>query len=46
MTYEEIELDGKTVIVRKNDDGTSSFIPVEEGNSDYQTYLEHEAETK
>jgi hypothetical protein len=33
-------------IVRENEDGTESWIPVHESNSDYQAYLEHEASTK
>ncbi len=33
-------------IVRTNDDGSESWIPKDEANSDYQAYLEHEAEAK
>jgi hypothetical protein len=33
-----------TVIVRANDDGTESWIPTDEANSDYQRYLNPEAE--
>ena len=33
-------------VVRDNEDGTFSEIPVDESNSDYRAYLEHEAETK
>jgi hypothetical protein len=38
--------DGSTVIVRDNGNGTISWIPTDPSNSDYQAYLEHEAETK
>ena len=31
-------------LVRSNDDGTESWIPMDEGNSDYQRYLNPEAE--
>ena len=36
------DLDGNPsneMICRHNDDGTVSFIPVDESNSDYQAYL-------
>ena len=33
-------------VIRENEDGTFTAIPLVEGNSDYQAYLEHEAETK
>ena len=33
-------------IERENEDGTISFIPKDESNSDYQAYLEHEATAK
>ena len=35
--YEEITKDGKINVIRRLADG--AFIPVAEGNSDYQTYL-------
>ncbi len=38
--YTEHEL----VIERKNEDGSVSFIPKDEANSDYQRYLNPEAE--
>jgi len=45
MDYEKITLDnGKEIIKRKNDDGSVSFIPMDEANSDYQRYLNPEAE--
>jgi hypothetical protein len=31
-------------IVRTNDDGSESWIPMDEANSDYQRYLNPEAE--
>jgi hypothetical protein len=43
--YSEVINDGKTVsIQRVNDDGSISFIPLNEENSDYQRYLNPEAE--
>jgi hypothetical protein len=33
-------------IVRENEDGTESWIPMDESNADYQAYLEHEASVK
>ena len=33
-------------IVRVNADGSVSWIPKNEANSDYQAYLQNEAETK
>ena len=35
IKYTELE----TTIQRENIDGTFSFIPKDEGNSDYQSYL-------
>jgi len=35
---------GQTVIRRNNEDGTISTIPMDESNSDYQRYLNPEAE--
>jgi hypothetical protein len=44
-TYEEITNDyGVTVIKRTDADGTVAWIPVNEANSDYQRYLNPEAE--
>ena len=38
--YSEVINDGKTVsIQRVNEDGSISFIPLNEANSDYQRYL-------
>jgi hypothetical protein len=34
---------GQTVIRRNNEDGTISTIPMDESNSDYQAYLEEQA---
>ena len=40
QTYEVItSLDGQKVIKRNNEDGTFSFIPMSDDNSDYQAYL-------
>jgi hypothetical protein len=45
MEYEKITLDnGKEIIKRTNADGTVSFIPTDPANSDYQRYLNPEAE--
>jgi hypothetical protein len=45
MTYEIItEEDGTETIKRTNEDGSVSFIPANEYNSDYQRYLNPEAE--
>ena len=45
LIYEEYttEFDVK-LIKRTNEDGTLSFIPMDEANSDYQRYLNPEAE--
>ena len=32
---------GDKVITRDNKDGSVSYIPLDESNSDYQAYLEH-----
>ena len=32
------------ILIRHNDDGTDTFIPFDEGNADYQRYLNPEAE--
>lgn len=32
--------DGSVIIIRENEDETVSYIPVADGNSDYQKYLE------
>ena len=40
MIYEKYTTDfGKEFIKRTNDDGSISFIPVDEANADYQLYL-------
>ena len=39
-SYEVIEnIDGTQIIKRMNQDGSISFIPKDEGNADYQEYL-------
>jgi hypothetical protein len=35
---------GDKIIKRTNEDGTFSFIPMDEANSDYQRYVNPEAE--
>jgi len=41
VTYKERITDfGNVVVERYNDNGTTSFIPQNEANSDYQAYLE------
>jgi hypothetical protein len=43
--YTKVINDGKTVsIQRVNEDGSISFIPIDEANSDYQRYLNPETE--
>ena len=43
MIYEEYtDSLGSTVIKRTNEDGSISFIPMDEGNSDYQEYLKRD----
>jgi hypothetical protein len=45
ITYrEETSSSNNDFIVRTNEDGTESWIPVDEANSDYQRYLNPEAE--
>ena len=39
VTYTKIKVLDADVIQRDNGDGTTSFIPVDEANSDYQAYL-------
>lgn len=40
MTYQIIETDtGFQVLTRTNEDGSISYIPIDEANSDYQAYL-------
>ena len=40
MKYEIKETStGGQILVRNNDDGSISFIPMDESNSDYQAYL-------
>jgi hypothetical protein len=43
--YREVTvLENNHYIVRTNEDGTESWIPKDEGNSDYQRYLNPETE--
>jgi hypothetical protein len=46
--YREVTvLENNHYIVKTNDDGSESWIPVDEANSDYQAYLKRdEAEAK
>jgi hypothetical protein len=45
MNYTEIAyLDGTKVIERLNDNGTITYIPTDPTNSDYQRYLNPEAD--
>ena len=46
INYEEVvtEMSGNKIIKRVNEDGSISFIPMHESNSDYQRYLNPEAE--
>jgi hypothetical protein len=46
INYEEYtaEISGNKFIKRVNEDGSISFIPMDESNSDYQRYLSPEAE--
>ena len=45
ITYTEItNSQGETLILRNNGDGTTSTIPCDPANSDYQRYLNPEAE--
>jgi hypothetical protein len=45
VTYEIIvsEIDNLETIKRTNEDGSVSWIPLDESNSDYQRYLEEQA---
>ena len=44
-TYEEVtNFDDTVTIVATGKDGSVLFIPIDEGNSDYQRYLNPEAE--
>jgi hypothetical protein len=45
ITNEEYtaEISGNKFIKRVNEDGSISFIPMDESNSDYQAYLEEQA---
>lgn len=45
--YEEIAPiteNGQSFIKRSNEDGSDSYIPIDEANSDYQAYLAWKAE--
>lgn len=45
MEYTKVTTDnGSEFIIRNNDDGSISIIPVDLTNSDYQRYLNPEAE--
>jgi hypothetical protein len=46
MKYEIVkdDLRNQDTLVRTNDDGTITYIPCDEANSDYQRYLNPEAE--
>ena len=43
-TINTSEVTGQETIVRDNEDGTFTWIPKDEANSDYQRYLNPEAE--
>ena len=44
INYEEVvtEMSGNKIIKRVNEDGSISFIPMDEANSDYQAYLDRD----
>ena len=42
-TYEEIEERGEIIIKRTDENGAVAWIPTDQGNSDYQAYLNPEA---
>jgi hypothetical protein len=45
-TYEEINTDINEIIIKRTDEnGVIAWIPTDEGNSDYQRYLNPELET-
>jgi hypothetical protein len=44
MTYTIIESNDSKAIKRDNEDGTTTIIPIDPANSDYQRYLNPEAE--
>ncbi len=44
--YQEIKDEFGTIIKCTKEDGSILWIPTDLANSDYQAYLEHEAETK
>jgi hypothetical protein len=45
MTYKELVYeDGSKAIERDNGDGSFTYIPIDPANSDYQRYLNPEAE--
>lgn len=46
ITYEIVTTVNGDSIKRINDDGTATWIPIDEANSDYQRYLEDEAKAK
>lgn len=43
-TINKSEISGQETIVRDNEDGTFTWIPKDPANSDYQRYLNPEAE--
>jgi hypothetical protein len=45
-TYKVIEANGFSYIEKTDEDGKVWSIPMVEGNSDYEAYLEHEATAK
>lgn len=46
MIYEKVDIEGmQSFIKRTNEDGTESFIPLDEANADYQAYLASLEET-
>lgn len=44
ITYEVVSNDNGDTIKRFNEDGTVTWIPTDPANSDYQRYLNPEAE--
>lgn len=46
IQYEKITVGESDTIKATLEDGNIIFIPIDEANSDYQAYLEHEAEAK
>jgi len=44
--YKEIKIDGQSFIRKDNDDESTTFIVVDEFNSDYQEYLKYLEDNK